>query len=95
MRWILTPCVSSNAALLGQGLVIFPTWLIAEELAEGALVPLLETWRSEVMPGHRELYVLTPERRIRTLKVRAFMDYLFEAVSPLPPWDRWRERLQR
>lgn len=84
-----------RAALMGQGLVMFPTWLIAEELAKGALVPLLEGWRGEVMPGRRELYVLTPERRIKTLKVRTFMDYLFEVVSPLPPWDRWREGLQR
>ncbi|GHB06033.1 LysR family transcriptional regulator [Modicisalibacter luteus] len=83
-----------RAALLGQGLVMFPTWLIAEELSKGALVALLETWRGEVMPGRRELYVLTPERRLRALKVRAFMDYLFETVSPTPPWDRWQEELQ-
>jgi DNA-binding transcriptional LysR family regulator len=84
-----------RAALMGQGLVMFPTWLIAEELAKGALVPLLEGWRGEVMPGRRELYVLTPERRIKTLKVRTFMDYLFEVVSPLPPWDRWQEGIYR
>ncbi|WP_346799349.1 LysR family transcriptional regulator [Halomonas sp. Bachu 37] len=82
-----------RAALLGQGLVMFPTWLIAEELAKGSLVALLEAWRGEVMPGRRELYVLTPERRLKAFKVRAFMDFLLETVSPLPPWDRWRERL--
>ncbi|MEX0605590.1 MAG: LysR substrate-binding domain-containing protein [Marinobacter sp.] len=75
-----------RAAILGQGLVIFPTWLIAEELAGGALMALLEAWRAEVMPGRRELYVLTPERRLRARKVRAFMDYLFEAVPPIAPW---------
>jgi len=80
-----------RAALLGQGLVMFPTWLIAEELARGDLVALLETWRGEVMPGRRELYVLTPERRLRMLKVSAFMDHLFETVSPIPPWDCWRK----
>lgn len=82
-----------RAALLGQGLVIFPTWLIAEELASGTLVALLEAWRSEVMPGQRELYVLTSERRLRAPKVRAFMDFVLEEVLPFPPWDCWRERL--
>ncbi|WP_434543440.1 LysR substrate-binding domain-containing protein [Halomonas elongata] len=82
-----------RAALLGQGLVMFPTWLIAEELASGTLVALLEAWRGEVMPGHRELYVLTSERRLRAPKVRAFMDFVLKEVSPFPPWDCWRERL--
>ncbi|WP_275286758.1 LysR family transcriptional regulator [Halomonas elongata] len=82
-----------RAALLGQGVVMFPTWLLAEELATGALVAMLEPWHCEVMPGHRELYVLTPERRLKAPKVRAFMDFLLEEVSPSPPWDRWQERI--
>ncbi|MGP5308932.1 LysR substrate-binding domain-containing protein [Vreelandella alkaliphila] len=80
-----------QAALLGQGLVMFPTWLIADELQSGALVALLDAWRCEVMPGHRDIHVLTPQRRLRSRKVRAFLDYLFESVGPLPTWDRWRE----
>ncbi|WP_092283094.1 LysR family transcriptional regulator [Halopseudomonas sabulinigri] len=80
-----------RAALLGQGIVLFPTWLVADELAKGALVPLLNSWRCEVMPGRRELYVLTRERQIATPKVKAFMDYLSAAVTPVAPWDRWRE----
>ncbi|TVP55803.1 MAG: LysR family transcriptional regulator [Halomonadaceae bacterium] len=84
-----------RAALLGQGLVIFPTWLIAGELAQGTLVALLAQWRAEVMPGRRELYVLTRERQLKTPKVRAFMDYLLATMSPSPPWDRWREHHHR
>ncbi|CAM4199481.1 LysR family transcriptional regulator [Vreelandella rituensis] len=80
-----------HAALLGQGLVMFPTWLIADELKTGALVALLESWRCEVMPGRRDIHVLTTERRLRSRKVRVFLDYLFESLAPLPPWDRWRE----
>jgi DNA-binding transcriptional LysR family regulator len=82
-----------KAALLGQGLIMFPTWLVAESLAKGALVALLEAWRCEVMPGRRELYVLTRERQLRTPKVQAFMDYLFQAVPAIPQWDRWQEGL--
>ncbi|MFL1453138.1 LysR substrate-binding domain-containing protein [Marinobacter sp. GN3S48] len=77
-----------QAALLGQGLVMFPTWLIADELKSGALVPLLDSWRCEVNPGRRDIHVLTTERRLRSHKVRAFLDYLFESVGHVPPWDR-------
>ncbi|WP_110673887.1 LysR family transcriptional regulator [Salinicola sp. RZ23] len=80
-----------RAALLGQGLVLFPTWLLAEALASGALVSVLRAWRCEVMPGQRHIHVLTPERRLRARKVRAFLDHLFAAVTPLPPWDRSSE----
>lgn len=80
-----------QAALLGQGLVMFPTWLIADELRSGALVALLESWRCEVNPGRRDIHVLTTERRLRSPKVRAFLDYLFESLDPIPPWDCWRE----
>lgn len=81
-----------RAAALGQGLILFPTWLLATELARGALVEVLQPWRCEVMPGRRDLYVLTRERRLSTPKVKAFMQHLFETVTPVPPWDRWSEK---
>ncbi len=80
-----------RAALLGQGLVLFPTWLVAEALASGTLVSVLESWRCEVTPGRRELYLLTRERQITAPKVKAFVDYLSDAVTPVAPWDRWRD----
>nr|WP_281504493.1 LysR family transcriptional regulator [Chromohalobacter sarecensis] len=82
-----------RAALMGQGLVLFPTWLINDALSRGELVPVLEAWRGEVMPGRRDIHVLTTERRLRTRKVRAFLDYLLESLEPRPAWDRWRERI--
>lgn len=78
-----------QAAMLGQGLVMFPTWLIGGELKRGELVAVLQGWRCEVMPGVRDIHVLTTERRLRARKVHAFIDYLFETLSPVPPWDRW------
>lgn len=81
-----------KAALLGQGIVLFPTWLIASELAEGALLPLLESWRAEVTHGYRNLYVLTPQRHLGVLKVSTFIKYLFDTLTPTPSWDRWKEQ---
>ncbi|HSP31169.1 MAG TPA: LysR family transcriptional regulator [Halomonas sp.] len=81
-----------RAALMGQGLVMFPTWLMADELASGALLPLLESWRCEVVAGRRDIHVLYAQPRMHTRKVSAFLDHLFEMVGPTPHWDRWRER---
>ncbi|NYT75256.1 LysR family transcriptional regulator [Halomonas sp. QX-2] len=81
-----------RAALMGQGLVMFPTWLIADELASGTLLPVLEAWRCEVVPGRRDIHVLYAQRRLHTRKVSAFLDHLFEMVGSTPDWDRWRGR---
>ncbi len=78
-----------RAALLAQGLIIFPTWLISAELSAGTLIPLLQDWRSEVSDGRRDLYVLTQQRHSGVSKVRSFLDYLFESVTPHASWDRW------
>ncbi|HCR98945.1 MAG: LysR substrate-binding domain-containing protein [Halomonas sp.] len=81
-----------QAALMGHGLVMFPTWLIADELASGKLLPVLEAWRCEVAPGRRDIHVLYAQRRLHTRKVSAFLDHLFDMVGPAPAWDNWRER---
>ncbi|MCM2129785.1 LysR family transcriptional regulator [Larsenimonas sp. GH3-8] len=78
-----------QAALLGQGIVAFPTWLIGQALATGQLVPLLRTWRCEVVPERRMIHVLTTDGRLRTPKVQAFLNYLQDTIGDTPPWDQW------
>ncbi|MCB8889043.1 LysR family transcriptional regulator [Vreelandella malpeensis] len=81
-----------QAALMGQGLVMFPTWLIADELARQALLPVLEAWRGEVAPIRRDIHVLYGQRRLTAPKVSAFLAHLFEEMGDVPPWDRWQTR---
>lgn len=76
-----------QAAILGQGIVLFPTWLMNESLASKQLVRLLSTWRCEVVPERRMIHVLTTDGRLRTPKVAAFMNYLQETIGDTPPWD--------
>ncbi|MCX2524448.1 LysR family transcriptional regulator [Larsenimonas sp. GH2-1] len=78
-----------QAALLGQGIVAFPTWLIGHALATGQLVPLLRAWRCEVVPERRMIHVLTTDGRLRTPKVQAFLNYLQDTIGDTPPWDQW------
>jgi len=72
------------SALAGAGVAILPTFLIAEDIAEGRLVPLL--------PGYDTLfggiYALYPHSRHLSPKIRAFVDFLAARFGSVPEWDR-------
>ena len=63
------------AALQHQGIVLQPSFLIAPQLASGALVEILPRYRSMELG----VYVVYPSRRHLTPKVRALIDFLVEA----------------
>jgi DNA-binding transcriptional LysR family regulator len=64
-------------ALAGGGVIIQPAFIVSRDIARGALVPLLEDWRT----GDFSLYALYLSRKFLSAKVRAFIDYLVEAVK--------------
>ncbi|RJG13475.1 LysR family transcriptional regulator [Pseudomonas cavernicola] len=72
------------AALAGRGVIWQPTFLIGDDLRSGRLVPLL--------PGYRlpeiDVLAMYPSRRHLSAKVRVMVDFLVEAFSGVPPWDR-------
>lgn len=61
-----------SAALLGQGLICAPLFMIAPDLKSGALVPVL----AEYMPFEFSVDALYPNRRYVSAKVRYFIDAL-------------------
>jgi len=71
------------AALAGLGIVRLPSFLVADDVRTGRLVPLL--------PGHfaggTAVYAVYPESRYLSPKVRAFVDWLAEDLGPEPAWD--------
>lgn len=72
-------------ALAHAGITLLPTYTIGADLAEGRLVaPLLE-WR-----GFRNsaLYAVYLPNRYGSPKLRAFVDYMIEAIGDPPYWDR-------
>jgi DNA-binding transcriptional LysR family regulator len=73
------------AALAGQGIILEPTFIIGEDLAQGRLVPLLLNW--PVRQG--SAMAVYPSRRFVSAKVRTFVEFLQEAFAGEPPWDRW------
>ncbi|MDQ0008406.1 DNA-binding transcriptional LysR family regulator [Luteibacter jiangsuensis] len=83
-----------EAALAGLGVLIMPTWLIGQELADGRLRRLLADWdanvgRATAAPqsdaGIHAIYLA--ERRGST-KVLAFTEFLMERFGSPPYWDR-------
>jgi len=83
-----------EAAMAGFGVVMLPTWLVGEEVAQGSLQPLLGAWHADigrlgaaplVEGGIHALYL--PDRK-ESPKVRVFVDFLLERFGSPPYWDR-------
>ena len=74
----------ANAAAHGLGVVIQPTFLSAEAIRKGNLVPILEDFDWPVSPA----YAVYPPTRHLSYRVRAFIDFLVERFAGTPQWDR-------
>ncbi len=73
------------AAVAGQGLIYQPTFVVADDLRAGTLIPLVLDAPTIEFAGIYAVYL--PDRH-PAAKVRAFIDYLVARLSPEPPWDR-------
>jgi len=78
-----------TAALAGQGIVLFPSWLFSRaSFREQALVRLLTAWDLSAYADQRYIQVLSPENRMRSQKVRAVSAFIVEAIGSPPYWDQ-------
>lgn len=80
----ITPRMSSNngdtcvtAALMHQGIVLQPSFMLGEHLRSGALVEVLPQFRSVELG----IYAVYPSRKFLAPKVRALIDFLVEAFQ--------------
>ncbi|HEU0145254.1 MAG TPA: LysR family transcriptional regulator [Bradyrhizobium sp.] len=72
------------AALAGQGITYQPTFIAADDLRAGRLLPIT----LELPPFDRlAVYAVHPPERTPSAKVRAFIDFIADAFAPEPPWD--------
>lgn len=74
----------ANAAAHGMGVIILPTFIAAESIRRGNLVPLLTDYTWPVTPA----YAVYPPTRHLSFRVRAFIDFLAEKFAGVPSWDR-------
>lgn len=80
-----------DAALHGQGIVLFPTWLLdAASVGRGELVPLLADWQASAMAEQVHIQLLSPQTRLRSRKVREVTAFLHEQLGTRPCWAAWQ-----
>ncbi|MFO1205033.1 MAG: LysR family transcriptional regulator [Burkholderiales bacterium] len=65
------------AGLAGLGVLHAPSFLVDDALADGRLVHLLEDWATDPLP----VYVMYPQNRHLSAKVRAFVDWVAELFT--------------
>ena len=73
------------AAVAGQGIIYQPGFIVADDLRRGTLVPITLDHPACEIGGIYGVYL--PQRN-PAAKVRAFIDFMVEQLSPIPPWDR-------
>jgi DNA-binding transcriptional LysR family regulator len=69
---VSNPEAARDAALVGVGITIVLSYLVAEALATGALVAVLDEFRPPALPVH----LVYAAGRYLPLKVRAFLDFV-------------------
>jgi DNA-binding transcriptional LysR family regulator len=80
--------VLAAAALSGQGLVLFPSWLYdADAFESGQLVRALPDWLASVEPEPSSIHLVFPESRLRSRKVKLLSDFLIERIGATPYWE--------
>jgi len=71
-----------QVALAGGGIALLPDVLVQQDIAEKRLVRLLPDYRAEL---NAKLYLLHPAMHFVPPKVRAFRDFMIEALAPGRP----------
>lgn len=81
--WTNNGNTSVAAAARGAGIDLQPTFLIAEELADGRLVQVMPEYQAAELG----IYVVYPSRKFVLPKVRALLDFLSKAFADAA-WQR-------
>lgn len=76
-----------EAALLHQGIVYLPVYVFGNYIKSGKLKPLLLNER--INDQEYFLYALYFPSRYSDPKVRSFIDFILDKISPHAPWDDW------
>lgn len=72
-----------EALLAGSGVARTPTFMVGEDIREGRLTRLLDGYRCMEV----SIYLVYPQRRHLSPKVRAFADFLASRIKDPPYWD--------
>ncbi|CAA0121403.1 HTH-type transcriptional regulator DmlR [Halioglobus japonicus] len=73
-----------EALLGGMGIARIPTFVIGQDLQRGSLLAVLEDYKILEV----SIYLVYPQRRHLSPKVRAFVDYMASRIAETPYWDQ-------
>ena len=76
--------VLREAALRGIGIAVLPHFLVAQDLASGALVELLTEYPIQLY----WLKALVPRIKLTKPAVHELVEYLKVRLHPVPPWEK-------
>ena len=74
-----TPELLRQGALAGLGIAMLPSFLVTTDLAKGRLVAMLD----DQIGDRAAIYAVYPPHRQLAPNLRAFLDFLVEALAPL------------
>jgi DNA-binding transcriptional LysR family regulator len=83
-----------SLTLDGLGVALLPRFAVAKDLHEGTLVALLPGYEPQGNLGS-SLYALHAPSRLVPPKVRSFIKFLREELTPTPAWELWRSLKQQ
>ena len=72
-----------EALLEGVGITRTPTFVVGKDIQEGRLIPVL----SEYQILEVTIFLVYPQRRHLSPKVRAFADFMAKRITKTPYWD--------
>ncbi|MEK9846158.1 LysR family transcriptional regulator, partial [Thalassospira sp.] len=75
--------VLHEAVLAGLGMARLAEYLVHEDIRAGRLTPVL----TEYVHDQAWISAVYPHKRHLSPKVRAFVDFLAEKFTPVPPWE--------
>ena len=73
-----------EALLGGIGITRTPTFVVGQDIQDGRLRPILTNYETLEV----SIYLVYPQRRHLSPKVRAFIDFLVKRISDTPYWDK-------
>lgn len=74
----------TRMAIAGRGIINVPRFIAAEPLRDGRLEQVLP----DFAPPEQALCALYPAGRAVPMKLRVFLDFMAEALSGVPRWER-------
>ena len=72
-----------EALLEGVGITRTPTFVVGKDIQEGRLIPVLREYQILEVT----IFLVYPQRRHLSPKVRAFVDFMAKRITKTPYWD--------